>query len=126
MITKLIKKKLNKLRFAEYKRDSDFRILYKKAKQKLKNAKIKKEERSIFIKDLSKCNNIELMHYLATAAVFPTAAEYVDVINKWLTMETVTFDYLFDLKYEGENMEQITKLITLMHRKIDLEKEIFE
>jgi hypothetical protein len=46
-------------------------------------------------------------------------------VNKFLELETITFEYAFELVYEIGNMDNVTKAITLQHNKIALDKEIF-
>ena len=75
--------------------------------------------------DLDNCNNLELVHYLATQARFTSDHEFVDAVNKFLELETITFEYAFELVYEVGNMDNVTKAITLQHNKIALDKEIF-
>lgn len=123
-MAKLTKEERAEKRFIKQ-QEKEFRTLFRKAKAKLKKAAMTKAIRMELIEDLEKCNNVEIMHYLATVAEFGNDHEYLRVVNSCLKLETTTFNYPFDLIYSGNNFEDITKLITIQHNKIDLEKEIF-
>lgn len=121
---KLTKEQRQEKRFIKQ-QEKEFRALFGKAKAKLKKAAMTKAIRLELMEDLAKCNNVEIMHYLATVAKFGNDHEYLSVVNSCLKLETTTFNYPFELVYDGKNFETITKFITLHHRKLDLEKEIF-
>ena len=123
-MTRLTKAQRQEKRFIKQ-NAKEFRALQRKIVKKLKKAAMTKAIRLELIADLDHCNNIELVHYLATAAEFTSDHSYIEVINKHLLLETKTFNYAFDLVYKVGSMENVTKLITLQHNKIDLEKEIF-
>lgn len=123
-MSKLTKAEKQEQKFIKQ-QDREFRRLYRKIVRKLKKAVMHKDMRFKLLQDLEKCNNIEIVHYLATQAEFSNDKEYVSLVNKWLLMETITYKYPFELVYEVGNMENITKAITLFHRKLDLEKDIF-
>lgn len=123
-MTKLTKEARIEKRFIKQ-QEKEFRTLFRKAKSKIKKAAMTRAIRLELIEDLEKCNNVEIMHYLATVAEFGNDHEYLQIVNSCLKLETTTFNYPFDLIYSGNNFEDITKLITIQHNKIDLEKEIF-
>jgi hypothetical protein len=123
MKAKLTKEQRQEKRFIKQ-NEKEFRAWQRKIVKKLKKSVMTKAIRLELIADLDHCNNIDLIHYLATAAEFTSDHSYIGTINKWLELETITFNYAFELVYKVGNMENITKLITLQHNKIDLEKEI--
>ena len=103
----------------------EFRAWQRQVVKKLKKSVMTKAIRLELIADLDHCNNIDLIHYLATEAEFTSDNQYIKVVNSALALEVETFDYPFALVYNGKNFENITKLITIQHRKIALDKEIF-
>jgi hypothetical protein len=123
------KVKLTKAEKAERKyikqQNAEFRKLQRQIVKKLKKAVMTKAIRFELLADLDNCNNLELVHYLATQAQFTSDHEFVAAVNKFLELETITFEYAFELVYEIGNMDNVTKAITLQHNKIALDKEIF-
>ena len=121
--------KLTKAEKAERKyikqQNAEFRKLQRQIVKKLKKAVMTKAIRFELLADLDNCNNLELVHYLATQAQFTSDHEFVKAVNKFLELETITFEYAFELVYEIGNMDNVTKAITLQHNKIALDKEIF-
>jgi hypothetical protein len=105
--------------------NAEFRKLQRQIVKKLKKAVMTKAIRFELLRDLDNCNNLELVHYLATQAQFTSDHEFVKAVNKFLELETITFEYAFELVYEIGNMDNVTKAITLQHNKIALDKEIF-
>jgi hypothetical protein len=123
------KAKLTRAEKAERKyikqQNAEFRKLQRQIVKKLKKAVMTKAIRFELLTDLDNCNNLELVHYLATQAQFTSDHEFVKAVNKFLELETITFEYAFELVYEVGNMDNVTKAITLQHNKIALDKEIF-
>ena len=102
------------------KQQKEFRALHKQVVKKLKKAAMTKAIRLEIFEDMTKCNNMEIMHYLATEAEFSSDHEFVEVVNKNLLFETTAHNYAFDLVYKIGNMEEITEKIIDHHKTQEL------
>jgi hypothetical protein len=126
---------------AKYKKhlDKEFRTLFYKVSAKVlgnwflrlftlgrkgKGLEGTKKDKQAIIKDLLKCNNIDIVHYLSKAP-FKNVEEYLKQVNNWLELETIAYSYAVPLTYEIGTFEQVTELIRLRHRYLDLRKAIF-
>lgn len=118
-MTRLTKAQRQEKRFIKQ-NAKEFRALQRKIVKKLKKSVMTKAIRLELIADLDHCNNIELVHYLATQAEFTSDHSYIEVINKALQLETKTFDYAFELVYKVGNMQEVCKEITDRHNFLAL------
>ena len=83
-----------------------------------------KKEKQAIIKDLLECDSIDIIHYLSKAP-FKTVEDFINQVNKWLELESIAFDYAIPLTYEVGTFKQVTELIRLRHRYLDLRNVIF-
>ena len=89
--------KLTKAEKAERKyikqQNAEFRKLQRQIVKKLKKAVMTKAIRFELLRDLDNCNNLELVHYLATQAQFTSDHEFVEAVNKFLELETIEGEF---------------------------------
>lgn len=104
--------------------DKEFRAWFKIVRSKLRKCKADKETKVQLIKDLTDCNNLEIMHYLYKEATFKTIEEYIDHVNACILFESRTYDYHLP-KYNGSNFAAITKMVKLRHDYLRLKNKIF-
>lgn len=117
-MARLTKEQKEEKRFIKQK-EKEFRAWQRQIVKKLKKSVMTKAIRLELIADLDHCNNIDLIHYLATEAEFTSDHGYIEVINKWLELETMTFDYPL-LVYVVGKMEEVTAAITKQHNFLEL------
>ena len=117
-MARLTKEQKEEKRFIKQEQ-KEFRAWQKQVVKKLKKSVMTKAIRLELIADLDHCNNIDLIHYLATKAEFNSDHGYIEVVNKWLQLETMTFDYPL-LVYVVGKMQEVTEAITKQHNFLEL------
>ncbi len=117
-MARLTKEQKEEKRFIKQ-QQKEFRAHQRKVIKKLKKAVMTKAIRLEFIADLDHCNNIDLIHYLATLAEFTSDHSYIEVINKWLELETTAYKYALIVYVPGK-MQEVTEAITKHHNFLEL------
>ena len=117
-MARLTKEQKEEKRFIKQ-QQKEFRAHQRKVIKKLKKAVMTKAIRLELIADLDYCNNIDLIHYLATLAKFTSDHSYIEVINKWLELETTAYNYSL-IVYAPGKMQEVTEAITKHHNFLEL------
>jgi len=117
-MARLTKEQKEEKRFIKQ-QQKEFRAYQRKVIKKLKKAVMTKAIRLELIADLDHCNNIDLIHYLATLAEFTSDHSYIEVINKWLELETTAYNYSLIVYVPGK-MQEVTEAITKHHNFLEL------
>ena len=105
----------------------EFKTWFKIVRSKIRKIKAKKEFKKLLREDLKKCNNAEIMHYLAHEATFSTIEAYLKEVNDCVQFQAEGNNYTLPV-YNGQNFKMISDIIrkytNLTDRKERLKKMI--